>query len=454
MKKIIGAKEYYFVMEILMDKNDPIVESNGSYCNIGGRRFPKAFRLSEEYATSEIVFKQLNPKFASRVKRHTEDPEFLIINERYSFALDQYKKNPLNASSLVYDYILNFGRALLSKVENGNVYQKQLIFNKIGRWLYFVEKIENGELNEKVSAKNYRLNSRFTSISKLIRGFITSNNQQLVSVDVSACQPYILSSIINTNFYSSNNDNDFNIHYLFNSLYYKLLDLNGFNYNLNDYPFMWYEKLDYFEIKNLEKYQNIPFDQDFYTYIIKLAKPTIEEDEIKEYRTQFKKNFMYVLFDSDKDHRKNVPMINMFKKAFPGANSWIETAQREIGSKNFSLLIQRAESFIMIHRAAREFHEKYPEAPIFTIHDGLYTNEEHISALKAIVEEVCHSIVGIKPGLKVEFPDLNIDPRVEDIEKEWAKIRPTNTKGKLKEKKTSISPSNVKRGILFLEKVL
>jgi hypothetical protein len=76
MKKVNGAKEYYFLLnEILLNKEDPIIESNKSYSNLKGKSFPKAFRLKKKYATGDVVFKQLNKKFADRVKRHTEDPE-------------------------------------------------------------------------------------------------------------------------------------------------------------------------------------------------------------------------------------------------------------------------------------------------------------------------------------------------------------------------------------------
>jgi hypothetical protein len=345
-------------------------------------------------------------------------------------------------------------------VENGNIYQKQLIFNKIGRWLYLVEKIESGELNPLVSKKNHRLNSRFTSIPKLLRGFITCNNQSLICVDVSASQPYILSSIINTSFYSttSNQYNINNINYL---LHYNLLNHSSIykhcissNCSSVVYPFMWGEFFNDEELLNLHEYQKIQFDKDFYTHTIKLADPSIKAEELVEARSKFKKSMMCILFADEDDNRSKLIMLDMFKKVFPGMNAWIEKAHGELGKKNFALLMQRAESFIMIHNAARKFHEEYPNAPIFSIHDGLYTNEEHISALKEILEDTCNSIVGTKPGIKVEHSNCSTDALIEDIDKVWAEIRPKNTEKKFSKKERYVFPSNVKRGMLFLEKVI
>ena len=217
---------------------------------------------------------------------------------------------------------------------------------------------------------------------------------------------------------------------------------------------MWGEFFNYNELENLQEYQNIQFEQDFYSYALRLDNPSISEDELLEARSKFKKNMMSLLFADQGDKRSKLKMLGMFKKVFPGTNAWIEKAHDVFGKKDFALIMQRAESFILIHKAARCFHEKYPEAPIFSIHDGLYTDEGHIAELKTIVEEVCKSIIGIKPGLKVEYPILNIEPRIEDIEKEWAKIRPKNTKKKFDKKKRYVFPSNIKRGMQFLEKVI
>lgn len=459
MKNIID--DYDYLMGLLKNPVNPIIESNGSYSNFENNKYTLAYRLTENYATGEVVFKQLSRKFVKRIEKNLkEDPEQEIMNNKYSFALNQYSKNPLSISPLVYDYIMNFGKALLSKVENGNVYQKQLIFSKIGRWLYFVEKIENGELNPMVSAKNHRLNSRFTSINKMLRSFITCNSHSLISVDVSASQPYVLTSVINTSFYSLST-NEYSIYNIYNSLHYKLINNSIYykqcinsKYSSVVYPFMWGEFFNYFELENLKEYQNIQFEQDFYSYAIRLDNPSISENELVEARSKFKKSMMCILFADEGDKRSKLKMLGMFKKVLPGINAWIEKAHKVFGKKDFSLIMQRAESFILIHKAARCFHENYPEAPIFSIHDGLYTDEGHIAALKAIVEEVCKSIIGIKPGLKVEFPNLNIEPRFEDIEKVWSKIRPTNTKAKLKKKSRSVFSSNVKRGMHFLEKVI
>jgi hypothetical protein len=217
---------------------------------------------------------------------------------------------------------------------------------------------------------------------------------------------------------------------------------------------MWGEFFSEAELLNLHEYQNIQFDKDFYTHAIKLANPSINAGELVEARSKFKKSMMCILFADEDDNRSKLKILDMFKKVFPGTNAWIEKAHDELGKKNFALLMQRAESFIMIHNAARKFHDEYPDAPIFSIHDGLYTDEKHIPAIKVILEETCNSIVGTKPGIKVEHSNCNTHPLSVDIEKVWAEISPKNTEKKFNKKKRSVFPSNVKRGMSFLEKVI
>jgi hypothetical protein len=147
------------------------------------------------------MYRQLPAKFASKVLKYLpEDAESIRMTKHYSFLIEQYHKHQMGINPSVYDYISNFGQELLHRVDEDNCYQKQLIYNVVGRWLFDVQKLEDGELNPMVAGSNHRVNSVFTNLPKVLRGFVECSGKPLYSIDLSASQPYILSKVMDNSF--------------------------------------------------------------------------------------------------------------------------------------------------------------------------------------------------------------------------------------------------------------
>lgn len=121
-----------------------------------------------------------------------------------------------------------------------------------------------------------------------------------------------------------------------------------------------------------------------------------------------------------------------------------------IGTSEFSYLLQRAESYLVLDVVSRDFHEKYPSAPIFTIHDAICTYPEYLTDLKRLLVEHTQNLIGTPVGLKEKIWESNPVPEPEDIEDVWAKIRTVNTLKKFQDKVHSVFPSNIERGKKFL----
>jgi hypothetical protein len=451
MKLIIGD-DYYGIMELLTGGDDPVVESDESYSNFSSYdQYCKGYRLTAKYNTGEYVYRELPRKFTDKIIKYLpEDAETVKMTQRYSFLLDQYQNHRLQVNPSIYEYISNFGHQLLERVEDDNQYQKNMIYNHLGRWLYYVQKFEEGNFNPMVAGTNHRLNSVFTNLPKVLRGFINCNGKLLYSVDLSASQPYILSKVLDSRFFHDTS-NGFNLFSIYKEVYDLLMD-NGYlisnsSSNSGMYPFMWSVFFTPKELDSILEYQQIPFLNDYYRYVISKGYDyQLIEQELLDKRTEFKKSTMYILFDDHRGHRLVNQQVRLFKHVYPGVNRWLELSHKVIGNRELSLVMQRCESWLLLNNVCREFLNQHPNIPLFTIHDGLYTYKEYTPNLSSLILTICSEIVGVEPGLKIEPPRLEIYPRQQDVDEEWSEIKPINSKDRFEKTKGGVFSANIARG--------
>jgi hypothetical protein len=488
MKKIMGRKDYYRIIKLLSNPLDPIIESKRSWrSSTKGSRvgYCIGYRLTQKYNTGEIDYKTLPGKTQNRIYNHLKDDlREPFDDSKYYFLYDQYTSHTLSFDPSVYDYIRSFGQKLLSRIPDGNEFQTNMVLNLIGRWLYYVEKFENNDLWYKVSPDNHRLNSSITHLKKTLRPFLLCDGKSLGMIDISASQPCFLSFVMSNNFLAGN-PGGFNLQSIYPEVF-NILVANGsisntgmdiqdsFNYasysgssmhtdfNINSgsssgiiqntYSFMWGSFFDEHELESIERYQTSPFEDDFYKYLLKTNQSITgnPEDISPAQRQKLKDNMMYILFDDNLGHRNNNEYIKMFKSVYPGVDKLICSLHKQIGSDKFAYLLQRTESYIMLDLISREFYDKYPLLPVFTIHDEICTYPEYLPDLKEMILERFQEITDIRVGIKTSLWEPVPEPKPEDIEKEWMKIKPINTLKSYQKKNYSVFSSNIQRGSRFL----
>lgn len=480
MKKIIGNNDYYLIRDMLMDKTDPIIESNESWYNPaveGKKGYCLGYRLSEKYNTGEVEYKTLPDKM-----NRFNEPEFgnTESNEKYQYLLNQFEKHKISFDPRVYDYVRNFGNQLFARIENNNPYQTKLVYNTIGRWLDRIQKIEDRKTWKQVSPKNHRLNSSITSLPKLLRPFLLCNGEPLIDFDVSSSQPYILLSIMNDWFFKGTGTG-YNLKTIYPELFDEMTSIgmidsnistyssstsnnyistisnsnNNYEYStLSSYSFMWCKFSTQGELESINHFKNTPFYNDFYTYVLRSyyqktgVRPPVD---ISLQRDEFKKSMMFVLFEGNNKHRNHNHNIKVFRTVFPGVDKWITEFHKRVGTAKFSYLLQRTESYLLLDKICREFHFKNPDAPLFTIHDGILTHQKYVSGLTGFVLRRLEQITGVSAGFKIKIPQINPEPRIEDIDKVWGKINGINTPEKYNKVQSFVFQNNVERGIELLE---
>jgi hypothetical protein len=449
MKDIIGNKDFNLIMKLLRDSRDPIIEGDNSYSNFEDNIYCKGYRLVEKYNSGIGVYKQLDPKFSKKILKYLpENPEKLMLEHRYLFILQQYELHQLEFHPNVMDYIKNLGKILLKNVSN--VYQRAAIHNQIGRWLSYINRFSSKELNPMISASNHRLNSGFTNLPKLLRPFVMCNGQSLISIDLSASQPYILTSVMMNQFFLDDKEG-FNLFTINNELYFNIFNKFLKDEVMGSIPFMWGKFFDRNQIADFDKFRNISFESDFYSQTILRSYSGITEAELIDKRLKFKNSIMYLLFDDDRSRRSTFPNMQFLKSSYPGVNKWIELTHSTIGKKTFALILQRAESYLLLNKVCREFNQLNPEAPFFTIHDSVFTAENYETSLMQSFQNCCNDVIGIKPGLKVDKPVRNSNVTDVDVKSVWNQLEKINTEELFEKNRRRFLSINIKMGENFMK---
>lgn len=177
----------------------------------------------------------------------------------------------------------------------------------------------------------------------------------------------------------------------------------------------------------------------------------ITPEELEKERTSFKKSTMYILFDGNQSRRKNNPKVKYMDQCYPGVNKWLELALEHIGGKELSYILQRSESYFLLNKVSRRFNYDNPNAPIFTIHDGLYTHEEYVEQLQSLISDTGLDLTSILPGVKIEYPRIEINPNIEDVDKYWKKVKWVTNQKQFDKKKRSVFRSNIDFAETFIK---
>jgi hypothetical protein len=450
MKDIIGNKDFNLIMKLLRDSLDPIIEGDNSYSNFEDNIYCKGYRLVDKYNSGIGVYKELDRKFSNKVSKYLpENPEKLMLEQRYSFILQQYKLHQLEFHPTVIDFIQDFGIQLLKDTKNK--FQRAAIHNQIGSWLSSINRFSYKELNPMISASNHRLNSGFTNLPKLLRPFVLCNGQSLISIDIKASQPYVLSKLMMNKFFSENKEG-FNLNTIYNELYNIIFNDMTMVEVLDSIPFMWGKFFDQNELLDFDRYRNISFESDFYTQtILSSYSGGITEAELIDKRLKFKNSIMFLLFDDDRSRRSTFPSMQFLKSAYPGVNKWIELTHSSIGKKKFALILQRAESYLLLNKVCREFNQLNPEAPFFTIHDSVFTTENYEIPLIQSFQKCCKEVIGINPGLKVDKPVRNSNVTDVDVKSVWNQLKKISTEELFQKNKRQFLSINIKTGENFMK---
>ena len=382
-KKVLGNYYTDFHKEMTKGEN-PIIEMSSHY-KVGEET--KLYRLTPKFRKSKIE------------KFHIEENN--IKNDvATDFLSDQFYKNNIRFDKDVFTYLFNFYKEIDTKMENDK--QKVLLKNYIGRNLCIIDDICNNNIFYGRSTSNNRYYSSITVLNRIIRPFILVNNKPLYSIDIKSSQPYILATIMDINFFNNNNNKLYNYNSIYNNIGGIILFPRFLKRN----------------ILGIEEYRSISFEDDFYAHVLRQE---LKREPIPIERERLKQKTMQFLFFNNSNARKKSELKYLVNQ-FPSVNSFITSCLNIFKGRKFSFILQRAESLLVIDVVAKEFHEKFPNEPFFTLHDAIFTTKENSEYIYNLMRNRLKEHTGINPGLKLETPNMSVIPSEFDIDRITDKI--------------------------------
>jgi hypothetical protein len=121
-------------------------------------------------------------------------------------------------------------------------------------------------------------------------------------------------------------------------------------------------------------------------------------------REQAKLEFIRILFDKPSSKRNyhfdtDASMI----MGFPGVLQFLDNTFKQKQYNTLALLLQQIESNVILRNVCPAIAKKYPEIPLFTVHDSIVTTEGNEELIRPIIEKEIQRVTdGFTPKLKLE----------------------------------------------------
>lgn len=404
------------------------------------------FRFKPQFRTEDLKSLPYGDRISTKIKEfdgqieefsdEIEYPHLNIQFDLHSITFNNTLQNDIKQISS--ELLQSFNRKL--KLKNQS---KLILINYIGRLLSHVKKLEDKSYNLKVIRSNHRYNSFFTNLPKVLRNYILINNSPICEIDIKSSQPYLLSTILNSGFSESIDSNGYNMKTIYPDLFNSINSI-GFihpsnNGNQKRILGCYFNDI---EFESLKEYSDLDFTDDFYSYLLNLS----ELIGLNTSRDKIKDSFMSYLFDRNELNRDNHKLTKIFEHNLNGLNVLILKFITTWNKREFSILLQRTESYLLLSKVTRDLFSKYPNTPIFTIHDSVITNQLFGETIHQELFESITQITNKPVGLKLK----NLQPNLEELSNDIFKKTNVSSQIRFKELSGGVFKSYVDLGYNFL----
>lgn len=290
---------------------------------------------------------------------------------------------------------------------------------------YSLENLKRGYIRfsrhkrKKKKISDNRLHTPLTNLKKDFRYALRYKNECLQSLDISSSQPFFLIALIELIKLNNKSSKYKRIERIVKYVYSNTLILQNLRKHLLTKDFQdEYEILKEFILSGnfytkLGEIIDIPIDNGQFK-IVEFQEYT-KAQQIKTSKSGYTKNIYFPLtkkYDVMKlvvikllysNGKKPDEIQKSFIKKFP--KFWeLLNIFKEDDYKKFPCLLQQFESDFIIDYSTKKISEKYPEMPLFTIHDSILTTESNFETLKTEFESLSIEYFpeGITPNIKIE----------------------------------------------------
>jgi hypothetical protein len=252
---------------------------------------------------------------------------------------------------------------------------------------YMINSIHHCNFDCTVDDNVHRMYNPLTNIYSPLRNFITHNNETLYSIDISNSQPYLSLMLFNKQIYNKNNiiyNTSREIHNQLTPISPKLSTIIELTNN-----------------QDFIKFQNIVGNAGFKTHDLYsyMMEKSAEHQVIFNSRAEAKEGMFEVLFSSNRYKTKTKLL---FAEIFPTINEMFRLIKGD-QHRRLPILLQNIESHLVLKVITKQLASRYPNMPLYTIHDSIATTSTYVDIVRSHMTDVLTKKVGIPPKLKTEI---------------------------------------------------
>jgi hypothetical protein len=251
-----------------------------------------------------------------------------------------------------------------------------------------------------------RMHTVLTNMKSDLRHLVTHAGEPLVSIDITNSQPYLSTMLFNPLMYSSKRrPPKASLERGGRGKKLKTDKINPrISKEISDSPLMLSNIRQMLDSEDFKLYQSLvsaktdPNGHDIYTYMAEKSAESFGATFTD--RNAVKVGMFEVLFSSNV-YAGRTGVKRLFRTLFPSVSRLFHQL-KENDHTRLPCLLQSIESYIMLKVITKTIAKKYPDVPLFTIHDSITTTAKHLDKVKALMETELTRIVGLPPKLKVE----------------------------------------------------
>jgi hypothetical protein len=246
----------------------------------------------------------------------------------------------------------------------------------------------------KVDKSGYRLHTNLTNLKKSLRSYATFGGERLVGYDIKNSQPFLMLNLLKESFWHKES----------NEINYKQLEgelgtMEGLR-KVGIIPTITLLKIEEMQYsRGFQLFKKLVENGELYEYLVTEVKNEMNKEVSREI---IKKDFLAFMFDKPKEQRKYSYLSDKIVPAKFAGLTEILNYFKEKKYPTLALLLQNIESTIVLRRICPLLSRKYPEIPLFTIHDSIATTLTNKSFISPVMTSVIISLTGFKPIIKEE----------------------------------------------------
>jgi len=420
-KMLKVSRNYRKYLDYFID--NCIIDENSSYSN--KKSYCKSYRYNEKgiktFTWKIIEFdmlKETYKKLETKEKKLCKRPAYL----------SKWLNSKLN---------IDF-EGVLNEIQEKLKFTSQTELRTLKKAENYLRSLKNIHFKEFWSSRNPKSDNRYhsnlTNMPKIFRKWVTYDDKNLAGIDIKNSQPYfliILIEILKKNkieYYNRKQRNskglegnrDFNVEknkdkynkimiisrVYSGTMFYTLLQ------TLNCSGFQEEYKSIKSDILNGKFYDNLePHFKFEKTFNGKFKRKFFNKNTNKQQRYYFntkrdvvKRLLLFFLYKNNQTNiKKEDKEYLIFKRIYPNFCKVLELLKHD-NKKDLPQLLQHLEADCILDYTCKKISDKYPNLPLFTIHDSIITTEDYIHLLKKETKmhifDYCNDI---KPTLKIEY---------------------------------------------------